>query len=528
MRAMAGQHEIVFISPEYLYASEERAQRLIEEFVSSCDILVGVPNAAVLAARRRIDSGAPLLGFLLGLMPRGAWPLKEVLHLLTSRDVLIANCVGEQQLVTQFVQNATVRLVPFAFDPTVFYPLSAEERRSVRASIGLAEQDRVLIYVGRVMLEKNLHTLLRIFSGVQHLVPNVRLLIAGPVAGSSFLEFGVLALNPLAALEKAVVRLGIPPGRVRLLGATDGNRVRELLNVADLKVNMTLHHDENFGLAQVQAMACGTPVIGTAWGGLNDTILDGTSGYKVSAVPTLSGVKVDWWEAVNLIVKVLKDSNERERLRESSIRHANALYSQSMYEKALLQLLSYCDVARDGAGTPLTPTPFAEEYWRVCSVRVTDSAPYRRGRRASELYRELMMPFSGRSNSHVPSGEPLSQEQLLSLPARVEDAGCGRLRIEDPIYPCEVEVPVGYDRPVRVVIAALLAKPVMSVGEVQSMLQDAPNTEAALTWMCETGLMLRTQPHNDWLTPDLVNALAHVRLFDVLRVDRATTDFIVY
>ena len=51
--------------------------------------------------------------------------------------------------------------------------------------------------------------------------------------------------------------------------------VREFYNIADVAINLTLHHDENFGLAQVEAMACGLPVVGSLWGGLKDTIRDG-------------------------------------------------------------------------------------------------------------------------------------------------------------------------------------------------------------------------------------------------------------
>jgi len=41
-------------------------------------------------------------------------------------------------------------------------------------------------------------------------------------------------------------------------------------------------HNEPFGLAPLEAMACGTPVVGVAEGGVCETVLDGLTGYLVS------------------------------------------------------------------------------------------------------------------------------------------------------------------------------------------------------------------------------------------------------
>ena len=47
-----------------------------------------------------------------------------------------------------------------------------------------------------------------------------------------------------------------------------------------------LGFDEPFGLSVVEAMTCGTPVVGYRRGALAETVTDGVTGYLVSDVPT--------------------------------------------------------------------------------------------------------------------------------------------------------------------------------------------------------------------------------------------------
>jgi glycosyltransferase involved in cell wall biosynthesis len=53
-------------------------------------------------------------------------------------------------------------------------------------------------------------------------------------------------------------------------------------------------YEEPFGLAPLEAMACGTPVVGVAEGGVSETIVDGVTGRLVSRDPKQMAQVVEW------------------------------------------------------------------------------------------------------------------------------------------------------------------------------------------------------------------------------------------
>jgi glycosyltransferase involved in cell wall biosynthesis len=58
-----------------------------------------------------------------------------------------------------------------------------------------------------------------------------------------------------------------------------------LYNAADIFVSLSHTPEESFGIALLEAMACGLPVVATDWDGYREIIIDGETGYLV---PT-------WW-----------------------------------------------------------------------------------------------------------------------------------------------------------------------------------------------------------------------------------------
>ena len=130
---------------------------------------------------------------------------------------------------------------------------------------GLAPQGtRLVLFLARIHPIKRVDVLLRAFAGLEDRDSRLRLVIAGD--GDPALVAGLKAL----AEE---LRLG---DRVRWLGFTAGARKRWLLARADVFVLPSA--SENFGIAVVEAMNAGAPVIVTRGCGLADFIGQWESG----------------------------------------------------------------------------------------------------------------------------------------------------------------------------------------------------------------------------------------------------------
>jgi glycosyltransferase involved in cell wall biosynthesis len=132
-----------------------------------------------------------------------------------------------------------------------FAPLPEPERLAVRQAYGLAPHDTLCLAMRRLDPRMGLDILLESFARVVGRHPRARLWLTGRGPAE-------------ASLRHQIHRLGIDAS-VRLLGFVPEAELPRLLNAADLAVMPSLDL-EGFGLATAEALACGTPVLGSRAG----------------------------------------------------------------------------------------------------------------------------------------------------------------------------------------------------------------------------------------------------------------------
>lgn len=120
---------------------------------------------------------------------------------------------------------------------------------------------RVILYLGRVCRQKGTDTLLEAFSVVRRADADVDLVIAGPIAQFAQRD----------ASERDAWLQRMAAAQATYLGLVPDDRLAGLLNLADVFV-MPTRELEMFGMAAVEAQACGTPVVASDHGGLRETV----------------------------------------------------------------------------------------------------------------------------------------------------------------------------------------------------------------------------------------------------------------
>jgi glycosyltransferase involved in cell wall biosynthesis len=188
-------------------------------------------------------------------------------------------------------------IVPNGVDTEFFRPGLKNEQ--ILREYGLEEQGYIL-FVGRVSPEKGVHILLQAFKQiVNDILKDFKLVVVGPLA--SAFNSAQISSYAEAMMNYAKEKLG---ERVVFTGAIDRDSLRILYSNAYCFVLPSLA--EAFSMVLLEAMASGTPPIGSTAGGTPDIIIDGVNGLLFR--------KGDWRDLANKLLTLVQDRGFRDKL----------------------------------------------------------------------------------------------------------------------------------------------------------------------------------------------------------------------
>jgi D-inositol-3-phosphate glycosyltransferase len=171
------------------------------------------------------------------------------------------------------VPSEKVCTIPPGVDIELFQPRSGA---ACRAKLGIAPDERVVLFVGRIDPIKGIDTLIdaaEIMVSRGSIEPAPTFLIVGGDLSAD----GTL-VGPLADVADSIERRGIEAS-FRLVGSQPQDQLPVFYAAADVVAVPSRY--ESFGLVAVEALACGKPVVASRVGGLRFTIDEGTTGFLV-------------------------------------------------------------------------------------------------------------------------------------------------------------------------------------------------------------------------------------------------------
>ena len=222
---------------------------------------------------------------------------------LARRTIAISGYAGEFVGRVGIAPRDRIRVIHYGID-AASWRTAPEERLEHRRALGIFPGDIAIGIASRLVPDKGHDVAIKAFSALAERFPGCRLLIAGS--------------GPLQPELEARAQRILPPGRARFLGYVSD--MRAFFGSCDLVLFPSLpSFGEGFGLAALEAMAAGVPVLASDAGPLPEVVSDAVSGLVLPP-----GDVGAWAEAM---ADLVTDRTRRQQMGEQARTRAKERFS---------------------------------------------------------------------------------------------------------------------------------------------------------------------------------------------------------
>lgn len=244
-------------------------------------------------------------------------------RIVREADMIIAECPQDREDLITLYQADPERIttIPCGFDPHEFYPI---DRLLARMVLEIDEADQVLLQLGRMVPRKGVDTVIESLPTLKkkyNLTP--KLFIVG---GES--EDPDPKLCPELGRLKTIAKNLKVEDQVIFVGSRGREVLKYYYNAADIFISTPWY--EPFGITPLEAMACGTPVIGSNVGGIKYSVMDGKTGFLVPPKDSRA--------LAGKIAELLINEKTAAIFKENAIRRVNSQFTWSRVASAIASL----------------------------------------------------------------------------------------------------------------------------------------------------------------------------------------------
>lgn len=222
---------------------------------------------------------------------------------LTNKDGLIVNCQSDINIINSICNTVkpNLCLLPLPVDKKMFYKINKKTAKNV---FDIKSDYLCLGFVCRLLPQKNAHIFLRLVEKIKRKIDKkIKVLIIG----NYWIDYPILdyvSSEYPKYLQNLIKDLDLIDEVVSLPSELSNEELMYAYNAMDFLIHPTNSLDENFGYVPIEAMACGTPVIGAAYGGLKDSITP-EIGLKFPTWITQNGIRMDSQLALDEIISLV-------------------------------------------------------------------------------------------------------------------------------------------------------------------------------------------------------------------------------